>query len=89
MTTAHNQVQVRLEVGVTTGSLVIIKALINQDEEEHAMTTRSTDAPNGFPDIFQRYVDKFNPGLAEMPRFISRRFHGRDVPLWQGLCPRG
>ena len=37
-----------------------------------------------YPDIFQRYVDTVKPGPMEMPRHTKRRFHGREVPLWQG-----
>ena len=38
----------------------------------------------GYPDILQRYVDEMIPGPMDLPRSTTRRFHGRDVPLWQG-----
>jgi len=37
-----------------------------------------------WPDILQRYVDEVKPDPVGMPHPVIRRFHGRDVPLWQG-----
>ena len=39
---------------------------------------------NGYPAIFQRYVDEVNPHEMDLPRQTTRRFHGREVPLWLG-----
>lgn len=48
------------------------------------MTTQNSNAVKGYPDIFQRYVDEVNPEPSAMPRSTRRRFHGREIPLWQG-----
>ena len=47
-------------------------------------TTKESNTRDGYPDIFQRYVDEMNPPPMELPRHTTRRFHGQDVPLWQG-----
>ena len=47
-------------------------------------TTNESNTQNEYPDIFQQYVDEMKPGPMEMPQRTNRRFHGRDVPLWQG-----
>ena len=47
-------------------------------------TAKESNTKNEYPDIFQRYVDEMKPGLMEMPRHTTRRFHGREVPLWEG-----
>ena len=47
-------------------------------------TTKELNATHEYPDIFQRYVDEINPEPMDMPRRTTRRFHGRDVVLWQG-----
>ena len=46
--------------------------------------TQMANTSDEYPDIFQRYVDEMKPGPMEMPRRTNRRFHGREVPLWQG-----
>ena len=48
------------------------------------MVNPNSNAIKGYPDILQRYVDEVNPEPQEMPRPTKRRFHGREVPLWQG-----
>ena len=45
---------------------------------------KESNAENEYPGIFQRYIDEMKPGLMGMPRHTIRRFHGREVPLWQG-----
>ena len=47
-------------------------------------TTKGSKAESEYPDIFQRYVDEVKPGPMELPRHTTRRFHGREVSLWQG-----
>ena len=47
-------------------------------------TTKESNTRDDYPDIFQRYVDEMNPPPMELPKRTTRRFHGRDVPLWQG-----
>ena len=47
--------------------------------------TKNSTAGNEYPDIFQRYVDEMKPGPMEFPRHTIRRFHGREIPLWQGF----
>ena len=39
---------------------------------------------NGYPAIFQSYVDEVKPGAMDLPRNTTRRFHGREVSLWHG-----
>ncbi len=46
--------------------------------------TKELRAGDKYPDIFQRYVDEVKPGPMGLPRRTTRRFHGRDVQLWQG-----
>lgn len=49
------------------------------------MTTTKEDAVrDGWPDILQRYVDEVKPDPIDVPRLVQRRFHGREIPLWQG-----
>lgn len=47
-------------------------------------TTKEQNTTEEYPDIFRRYVDEMKPGPMELPRLTARRFHGREVPLWQG-----
>ena len=47
-------------------------------------TIKESNTDKEYPDILQRYVDEMKPGPMEMPRITSRRFHGREVQLWQG-----
>ena len=47
-------------------------------------TTKGLNTSGEYPDIFQRYVDEVKPGPIGLPRHTTRRFHGREVPLWQG-----
>ena len=47
-------------------------------------TTKGPKDKSEYPDIFQRYVDEMKPDPMESPRHTTRRFHGREVPLWQG-----
>ena len=37
-----------------------------------------------YPDIFRRYVEEAKPDTMSFPRLATRRFHGREVSLWQG-----
>ena len=46
---------------------------------------RESNTRGEYPGIFQRYVDEENPSAIELPRRTTRRFHGRDVSLWQGF----
>ncbi len=47
-------------------------------------TTKEVMSVSEYPDIFQRYVDEMHPRPMDLPRSTTRRFHGRDVQLWQG-----
>ena len=48
------------------------------------VTDRKESRDNGYPDIFERYVDEVKPDPMDLPRLTKRRFHGREVPLWFG-----
>lgn len=39
---------------------------------------------NKWPDILQKFVDEVKPPETDLPRPVTRRFHGREVPLWLG-----
>jgi hypothetical protein len=46
--------------------------------------TKQQKSQNKWPDILQRYVDEVSPPESDLPRPVTRRFHGREVPLWLG-----
>jgi len=46
--------------------------------------TKEKNLNSEYPDVFQRYVDEVQPDPMGLPRYTTRRFHGREVPLWYG-----
>ena len=49
------------------------------------MTERISQMPaKEYPEIFSRYVHDMSPDRAAKPHLLTRRFHGREVPLWYG-----
>lgn len=47
-------------------------------------TIKEQKKSNNWPGILQRYVDEVKPPEIDLPRITTRRFHGREVPLWLG-----
>ena len=48
------------------------------------MDTTKQKRSNTWPNVLQRYVDEVKPSEIDLPRSVTRRFHGREVPLWLG-----
>ena len=49
------------------------------------MTYNKKDSHSSeYPDIFRSYVEETKSDPMSLPRLATRRFHGREVSLWQG-----